>query len=69
MKVTLSNFARDEGGATAIEYGLIVGFVALAIVSAVVLMGGSVSSIYLSLATDLEAVIAPGGPEGPGNKN
>ena len=78
VKQTLSRFVRDEGGATAIEYGLIAGFVAVAIVSAVVSMGGSVSSIYLSLSTDLEAVAtsgapgAPGGPKGPkgpGKKN
>jgi pilus assembly protein Flp/PilA len=66
VKVALSNFVGDEIGATAVEYGLIAGFVALAIVSAVVSMGDSVSSIYLSLSADLEAVTTAGGPEAPG---
>jgi pilus assembly protein Flp/PilA len=60
VKVALSNFVGDEIGATAIEYGLIAGFVALAIVSAVVSMGDSVSSIYMSLSADLEAVTTAG---------
>ncbi len=55
-KATLSRFAGDEGGATSLEYGLIAGFVSVAILSAVVSMGDDVSSIFSSLSTDLEAV-------------
>ncbi len=43
VKQTLSRFVRDEGGATSLEYGLIAGVVSVAILSAVVSMGGSVS--------------------------
>ncbi len=56
---TLSRFAGDEGGATSLEYGLIAGFVSVAILNAVVSMGDDVSSIFSSLSTDLEA--APSG--------
>ena len=53
---TLSRFVGDEGGATALEYGLIAGFVSVAILSAVVSLGDEVSSIFTSLSSDLEAV-------------
>ncbi len=59
VKRTLSRFAEDEGGATSLEYGLIAGFVSVAILNAVVSMGDDVSSIFSSLSTDLEA--APSG--------
>ncbi len=52
---TLSRFAGDEGGATSLEYGLIAGFVSVAILSAVVSMGDNIGSIFNSLSTDLEA--------------
>ncbi len=59
---TLSRFAGDEGGATSLEYGLIAGFVSVAILSAVVSMGDSIGSIFSGLSTDLDAAAA-------GNKN
>jgi pilus assembly protein Flp/PilA len=52
---TLSHFASDERGATSLEYGLIAGFVSVAILSAVVSMGDSIGSIFGSLSTDLDA--------------
>ena len=55
---TLSRFAGDEGGATSLEYGLIAGFVSVAILSAVVSMGDSIGSIFNSLSTDLDAAAA-----------
>ncbi len=58
VKQTLSRFARDEGGATALEYGLIAGFISVAILSAVVSMGDSIGSIFSSLSTDLDAAAA-----------
>ncbi len=56
VKQSLSRFAGDEGGATSLEYGLIAGFVSVAILSAVVSLGDEVSSIFTSLSSDLEAV-------------
>ncbi len=55
---TLSRFAGDEGGATSLEYGLIAGFVSVAILSTVVSMGDSIGSIFSSLSTDLDAAAA-----------
>lgn len=38
---------RDERGATAVEYGLLVAFIAIVIVSAVMLFGLAVSDLFL----------------------
>ncbi len=58
VKRTFSRFAEDEGGATSLEYGLIAGFVSVAILSAVVSLGDSIGSIFSSLSTDLDAAAA-----------
>lgn len=47
----LKSFAADDSGATAIEYGLIVGLIFLAIVGAVQVAGGAVGAVYTVVAT------------------
>ena len=42
----LSDFARDENGATAIEYGLIAALVAVGVLLALTTLGGSVTDLY-----------------------
>ena len=46
----LTRFARDEDGATAIEYALIAGLIFLAIVSSVRLMGVEVGEVLAVIA-------------------
>ena len=41
---------RDEEGATAIEYGLIAGLVAVVIIAGLTLLGGNLDSSFKSLA-------------------
>ncbi|MCA1300797.1 Flp family type IVb pilin [Stappia indica] len=53
MKNLLARFAKDESGATAIEYGLIAGLISIAIVTAVAAAGGSVASIFGKVSTAL----------------
>ena len=43
-------FAKDESGATAIEYGLIVSLIFLAILSSVGTMSGVVTALYAVVA-------------------
>ncbi|MFI4933199.1 MAG: Flp family type IVb pilin [Caulobacterales bacterium] len=43
MHTFISSFARDESGATAIEYGLIVALIAVVIISAVTTLGGNLN--------------------------
>ena len=49
--------ARDERGATATEYGLLVGFIAIAIVGGVGAFGGGLDTYFTGLATWLASVI------------
>ena len=41
----------DQSGATAIEYALIAGGIAIAIIAAVFLIGGSVGSVFTDINT------------------
>lgn len=42
----LRRFLRDEEGASSVEYGLIVGLIAIAIVAILVLIGPRLSTVY-----------------------
>ena len=37
---------KDEKGATAVEYGLIVGLIAVAIIAAITLLGGQLDTLF-----------------------
>ena len=47
---TLMAMQRDDAGVTAVEYGLIAAFIAMAIFGAVSALGTSLSSMFTSLA-------------------
>ncbi len=53
MKVFLSRFSRDESGATAIEYGLIAGLIAVVIITAVTTLGTSLSAKFAQISGNL----------------
>jgi len=55
MSKFVTRFIKDESGATAIEYGLIAALIALAIITAVGLLGGNLQAIFQKLATDIQA--------------
>ena len=44
---------REESGATAIEYGLIAGLIAVAIIVALTTLGGNLSALFDTIATSL----------------
>ena len=44
---------RQEAGATAVEYGLMVALIALVIIAAVALLGGALSGIFNATATSV----------------
>jgi pilus assembly protein Flp/PilA len=50
MKTLLSRFMHDEGGATAIEYGLIAAGIAVVIITAVQLVGTNLSGTFNNVA-------------------
>jgi pilus assembly protein Flp/PilA len=48
-----SRLVRDERGATAVEYGLIVGLIAVAIIAAVILLGQNLNGMFESINDEL----------------
>ena len=48
-------FINDEEGASAIEYGLLVGLIALAIVAGATLLGTSINTMFTNAAAELTA--------------
>ena len=55
----VADFFKDENGATAIEYGLIVGLVALVAVGALTTVGTGLKDILKNLSDTLAGVPAP----------
>lgn len=55
MIKTIRNFIADESGATAIEYGLIAALVSVAGITALSLMGDSLSSMFGKVASELQS--------------
>ena len=53
MRNFIKNFANDESGATAIEYGLIAALIAVAIIGAVGLLGGQLKTTFESVTTGI----------------
>ncbi|WP_150525199.1 Flp family type IVb pilin [Roseibium sediminis] len=53
MKNIVSRFAKDESGATAIEYGLIAGLIAIAIIGAATTLGTKLSAMFTTIANTL----------------
>ena len=51
MKKLLTRFAKDESGATAIEYGLIAAGVSVAIITVVKGVGTSLNATFSSVST------------------
>ena len=58
----LRKFLRDESGATAIEYSLIAGSIALAIITAVGLTGEKLVALFESLIPALNSLGLQGDP-------
>ena len=54
MKNLLSRFAKDESGATAIEYGLIAAGISLAIITVVNGLGTNLNSMFTSINSSLK---------------
>jgi pilus assembly protein Flp/PilA len=50
---TLVKFAKDESGATAIEYGLIAAGISVAIIAVVNSLGGQLKTTFTTISTQL----------------
>jgi len=54
MTKFLTRFAKDESGATAIEYGLIAALISVAIVGVLPFVGTALTNTFTSIRTALE---------------
>ena len=54
LKQAILRFARNESGATAIEYAMIASGVGVAIAATVVNLGSSVKGLFVSVATAMK---------------
>jgi pilus assembly protein Flp/PilA len=54
----IANFAKDESGATAIEYSLILGLVFLAIITAMSNLGDSVAGMFNYVSDNVDNSVA-----------
>jgi pilus assembly protein Flp/PilA len=48
---------REEKGATAVEYGLMVGLIAVVIIVAVTALGGQLSTLFTGIVEDLGGTV------------
>lgn len=54
MSNLFARFAKDESGATAIEYGLIAALISVAIITAVTLLGNQLGQTFNSISGSLQ---------------
>lgn len=53
MSKFVTRFLKDESGATAIEYGLIVALIAVVIIAAVTAIGGTLNNTFTNVNASL----------------
>ena len=52
----LMNFLKDEEGATAVEYGIMVGLIAVVIIATVVILGNKLTNVFANVGASLPDV-------------
>lgn len=55
MKTTILKFLKQEEGIAAVEYGLLAGLIALAIITTTKLVGTNLSAMFQAIADKLSA--------------
>jgi pilus assembly protein Flp/PilA len=64
MRNFIKRLLSEERGATAIEYGLIAGLIAVVIIGALTVTGTSLKSVFETVSGELETVAGEGGGGG-----
>ena len=62
VAVTQDRLKRDEKGATAVEYGLMVGLIAVVIIAAVTLLGTELQGLFTDVTDSIPDAPAPAAP-------
>ncbi|MGI4818895.1 MAG: Flp family type IVb pilin [Janthinobacterium lividum] len=66
MLTNVKDFAHDDGGATAIEYGLIAALIAVVIIGSVAALGGGNGGMWEFVKNEVIAGLSGGGDGGDG---
>jgi len=59
LYVKATTMLKSDEGATAVEYGLMVALIAVAIIAAVTAVGTSLSGMFSSVGTKLSGIVVP----------
>jgi len=59
MRYAINFFRRDESGATMVEYGLLVGLIALVVAAGATVLGQDISTMFNSIGTYLASLPLP----------
>jgi len=62
MKTQLQQFWNDEDGATAIEYGLIAGLIAVAIIATLTAVGTDLKAMFKAVSDAIKGGTSAGAP-------
>lgn len=62
MRKQLINFLKNEEGASAVEYGLIVGLIAVAVVVILGTMGGGLNTLFTKVSNEVTNANTPAAP-------
>lgn len=58
MKDQIAKFLHEEDGVTALEYGLIAGLIAVALITGLTLMSGALGALFTRITTALTTATA-----------
>ncbi len=58
MRKFVSNFARNDSGSNALEYGLIVGLISLAIVAGATTAGTGMNTLFTTVSAAITTAVA-----------
>ncbi|WP_176929226.1 Flp family type IVb pilin [Paraburkholderia lycopersici] len=61
MNALIKKFIKSEEGVTALEYGLIAGLIAIAIVSGATMLGDTLNSTFQQIGNTISASVKPAG--------
>ena len=59
MLEQIKAFLMDEEGASAVEYGLIVGLIAVALIIVFTALGGGLTNLFTAATTELDNAATP----------
>ena len=61
MQKLLARFIKDESGAALVEYGILVGLIAVVCIAAVGLLGTTINGVFGTINADLTAALDAAG--------